>query len=148
MIQEEDDAFMSGFTLKVEFSDSYYRKLGLNNGSGFEDAVDRAVDRAMSEAENVIKREVPRPGHSMSRSIPPYKPTGNLQRSIHRKKPRKCCVELRSNARSNGTLYWQFVQFGTSKMPANPFVTRTINTIAPKLKEYLHEEISSMGILD
>lgn len=139
---------MSGFTLKVEFSDSYYRKLGLNNGSGFEDAVDRAVDRAMSEAENVIKREVPRPGHSMSRSIPPYKPTGNLQRSIHRKKPRKCCVELRSNARSNGTLYWQFVQFGTSKMPANPFVTRTINTIAPKLKEYLHEEISSMGILD
>lgn len=136
-----------GLTLKVEFSDSYYKKLGLRNGSSYEDALDRSIDHALSEAENIIKREVPRPGHSMSRSTPPYKPTGNLQRSIHKSKKGKCSGELRSNARSNGVLYWGFVQFGTSKMPANPFVTRTAYKVAPKLKEYLHEELSSMGVL-
>ena len=84
----------------------------------------------------------------MSRSIPPYKPTGNLQRSIHKKKKEKCSGELRSNARSNGKLYWQYVQFGTSKMPANPFVTRTVKQVAPKLKEYAHEELNSLGIFE
>lgn len=137
-----------GLTLTVKFSDSYYKKLGLKGGSTFEDALDRGIDHALSEAENIIKREVPRPGHSMSRSNPPYKPTGNLQRSIHKSKKGKCSGELRSNARSNGTLYWQFVQFGTSKMPANPFVTRTARLVAPKLKEYLHEELEGMGILN
>ncbi|MBQ6511767.1 HK97-gp10 family putative phage morphogenesis protein [Methanobrevibacter sp.] len=136
-----------GLSLEVTFSDSYYRKLGLRSGSNYESALDRSIEHALSEAENVIKREVPRPGHSMSRSVPPYKPTGNLQRSIHKSKKKKCSGELRSNARSNGVLYWGFVQFGTSKMPANPFVTRTARIVAPKLKEYLHEELTSMGVL-
>lgn len=136
----------NAITLKVDFSDSYYKKLGLKNGARFEDALDRGIDHALAEAENIIKREVPRPGHSMSRSVPPYKPTGNLQRSIHRIKKEKCSGELRSNARSNGTLYWQFVQYGTSKMPANPFVTRTARKVAPKLKEYVHEELVAMGV--
>ena len=83
-----------GFTLKVEFRDSYYKKLGLKNGKGFEDALDRGLEHSISEAENIIKREVPRPGHSMSRSNPPYKPTGNLQRSIHRRKKQKCSLNL------------------------------------------------------
>lgn len=136
------------FTVNVDFSDSYYKKLGLKSGAKFEDAIDRGIDHTLSEAENIIKREVPRPGHSMSRSVPPYKPTGNLQRSIHKYKKKKCSGELRSNARSNGTLYWQFVQYGTSKMPANPFVTRTARKIAPKLKEYVHEELSSLGVFE
>lgn len=135
----------NGITLKVEFSDKFYKKLGLRGG-GFEDALDKAVDHSLSEAENICKREVPRPGHSMSRSVPPYKPTGNLQRSIHKNKKQKCVGELKSNARSNGVLYWPFVNYGTSKMSANPFVTRTANKISPKLKEYVHEELNSMGI--
>ncbi len=138
----------NGLTLKVEFRDSYYKKLGLKNGKSFEDALDRGLEHSMSDAENIIKREVPRPGHSMSRSVPPYKPTGNLQRSIHRKKKQKCSIELRSNARSKGVLYWPFVNYGTSKMPANPFVTRTVNQIAPKVKEYVHEELKTMGIFE
>ena len=137
-----------GMTLKIEFRDSYYKKLGLKNGSSFEDALDRSIDHALSEAENIIKREVPRPGHSMSQSIPPYKPTGNLQRSIHKYKREKCTGQLRSNARNRGRTYWQFVQFGTSKMAANPFVTRTARKVAPKLKEYIHEELTRMGVLE
>lgn len=135
-------------TMQVKFSDSYYRKLGLKNGAGFENAVDRGITHSLDEAENIIKREVPRPGHSMSRPNPPYKPTGNLQRSIHKSKKKKCSGELRSNARSNGVLYWPFVQYGTIKMPANPFVTRTAKQIAPKVKEYVHEELESMGVFD
>ncbi|WP_296852497.1 HK97-gp10 family putative phage morphogenesis protein [uncultured Methanobrevibacter sp.] len=132
----------------IKFSDKFYKKLGLKNGAGFEDACDKAVDHSLSDAENIIKREVPRPGHSMSRANPPYKPTGNLQRSIHKTKKKKCSGELRSNARSNGVLYWPFVQYGTSKMPANPFVTRTVNKVAPKVKKYLHDELDAMGIFD
>ena len=52
--------------LKVEFSDKFYKKLGLQNSDGFEAALDKAVDHGLSDAENIIKREVPRPGHSMS----------------------------------------------------------------------------------
>ena len=89
-----------GMSLDVKFSEKFYKKLGLKSGTGFEDACDKAVEHALSDAENIIKREVPRPGHSMSRSVPPYKPTGNLQRSIHRVKKKKCSGELRSNARS------------------------------------------------
>ena len=135
-------------TLSVKFSDSYYKKLGLKNGSGFENAIDRGIDHSLDDAENIIKREVPRPGHSMSRSNPPYKPTGNLQRSIHKSKKKKCSGELRSNARSNGELYWPFVQYGTIKMPANPFVTRTAKQVAPKVKEHIHEELQGMGVFD
>ncbi|WP_296882126.1 HK97-gp10 family putative phage morphogenesis protein [uncultured Methanobrevibacter sp.] len=138
----------NGLTLKVDFSDNYYKKLGLKNGNGFEDALDKGLEHSMSDAENIIKREVPRPGHSMSRSVPQYKPTGNLQRSIHKTKKQKCSYELRSNARSRGVLYWPFVNYGTSKMPANPFLTRTVNKIAPKVKEYVLEELAAMGIFD
>ena len=135
-------------TLSPEKAIGKFKKLGLKNGAGFEDACDKAVDHSLSDAENIIKREVPRPGHSMSRANPPYKPTGNLQRSIHKTKKKKCSGELRSNARSNGVLYWPFVQYGTSKMPANPFVTRTVNKVAPKVKKYLHDELDAMGIFD
>ena len=131
--------------MKIEFRPSYYKKLGLK-GNGFEDALDRGIDHSLSEAENIIKREVPRPGHSMSTTG--YKPTGNLQRSIHKNKRGKCSGELRSNARSNGVLYWPFVNYGTSKMPANPFVTRTVNQVAPKVKEYVHEEPAALGIFE
>lgn len=137
-----------GMTLSVKFSEKFYKKLGLNNGAGFEDACDKAVEHALSDSENIIKREVPRPGHSMSRANPPYKPTGNLYRSIHRVKKKKCVGELRSNARSKRKLYWYFVNYGTIKMPANPFVTRTANKVAPQFKKYIHEELSSMGIFD
>lgn len=130
------------FTVSVEFRESYFKKLGLN-GQGYDEPIDLAVDHTLNDAENVIKREVPRPGHSRSRSKPPYIPTGNLQRSIHKNKPGKCKGELRSNVP-----YWVYVQYGTSKMPANPFVTRTVRKIKPKLAQYVMEELKRAGVLD
>ena len=133
---------VASFSVEVKFDDSYYKKLGLK-GEGYEDAIDAGVDHVLNDAENIIKREVPRPGHSMSRSKPPYKPTGNLQRSIHKNKLGKGQGELRSNVP-----YWVYVQYGTSRMPANPFVTRTARKIKPKLAEYVMEELKRAGVID
>lgn len=133
---------VASFSVEVKFDDSYYKKLGLK-GDGYEGAVDAGVEHALSDAENIIKREVPRPGHSRSRSKPPYKPTGNLQRSIHPNRPGKCQGELRTNVP-----YWVYVQYGTSRMPANPFVTRTARKIKPKLAEYVMEELKRAGVID
>lgn len=131
------------FSMNVTFSNDYHKKLGFKNKNDFYKVIDPAVDHATHDAENIIKREVPRPGHSMSRSIPPYKPTGNLQRSIHKNKSKEGQGELRTNVP-----YWRYVQYGTSKMPANPFVTRTARKVAPNLKKYVLEELKRSNIIE
>lgn len=135
-------------SVKVAFSDDYHKKLGFKNKKYFYKVIDPAVDHTLHDAENIIKREAPRPGHSMSKSIPPYKPTGNLQRSFHKNKSSNGRGDLRSNARSNGVLYWPFVQYGTIKMPANPFVTRTARKVSPNLQKYVLEELKRANIIE
>lgn len=129
--------------VKVTFSDDYYKKLGFKNKKDFYKVIDPAVDHALHDADNIIKREVPRPGHSKSKSIPPYKPTGNLQRSIHKNKPSKGSGELKTKIP-----YWVYVQYGTSKMPANPFVTRTARKVSPNLQKYVLEELKRLKIIE
>lgn len=134
-----------GFGVDVSFSPSYYKKLGLT-GKGFQQPLQNTVDHTLHDSENTIKREVPRPGHSRSRTG--YKLTGNLQRTISKHKPKPLTGELRSKATSkDGDYYWVYVNFGTCKMPANPFVTRTLNKVTPKMKEYFHQELSKAGLL-
>lgn len=130
-------------SVKVAFSDDYHKKLGFKNKKDFYKVIDPAVDHTLHDAENIIKREAPRPGHSMSKSIPPYKPTGNLQRSFHKNKPSKGSGELKSKAP-----YWVYVQYGTSKMPANPFVTRTARKVSPNLQKYVLEELKRANIIE
>ncbi len=130
--------------VKVSFNPDYFKKLGLN-GKGFEDPLSKTIDHTLHDSETIIKKEVPRPGHSQSKTG--YEPTGNLQRSISKNKPNPLIGELRSSARSNGRPYWQYVNYGTCKMPANPFVIRTVNQVIPKFKEYFHEELKRAGIL-
>lgn len=130
-------------SVKVAFSDDYHKKLGFKNKKDFYKVIDPAVDHTLHDAENIIKREAPRPGHSMSKSIPPYKPTGNLQRSFHKNKPSKGSGELKSKAH-----YWVHVQYGTIKMPANPFVTRTARKVSPNLQKYVLEELKRANIIE
>ena len=102
------------FGMDISFNPSYYQKLGLK-GKGFQQPLENTLDHGLHDAETIIKREVPRPGHS--RSTTGYKP------------------------------YWVYVQWGTCKMPANPFVTRTVNQVAPLFKQYFHEELNKAGLL-
>lgn len=113
--------------IKVDFGSNYHKKLGLNGE--YSKAIDNAVSHAISEAENICKREAPID-------------TGNLRRSIHALKQNQGQASLVSNVG-----YWAYVQYGTSKQSANPFVTRTANKIAPKLKEYVREELANSGLL-
>lgn len=119
------------FTIDIKFNDSYYKKLGLKNHKGFEEALDIAIDHAIHDAENIARREAPID-------------TGNLRRSIHKNKPGKCQGELSVR----GAPYWVYVQYGTVKMDDNPFVTRTARRIKPKIQQYIIDELKRNGVLD
>ena len=114
--------------VEVKFTDSFNKKLGLS-GKSFEEILDQAIDHTIQDAENTCRREAPID-------------TGNLRRSIHKNKPQTCVGELRSRAN-----YWVYLQWGTSKMKANPFVTRTAKSVAPKIPQYIVEELDKAGVL-
>lgn len=94
------------------------------------EALKGTLDHAIHDAENICKREAPLD-------------TGNLRNSIHKVKGRGLTRRLKQH----GAPYWIYVQAGTSKMSANPFVTRTANKIKPKLNEYVTEELERLGVM-
>ena len=122
---------VANFSIDIKFNPSYFKKLGLDKKHGFDDALDVAVDHAIHDAENICRREAPID-------------TGNLRRSIQKRKPGKCQGELTAR----GAPYWVYLQYGTSKMDANPFVTRTARRVKPKVQEYVLEELKNAGILE
>ena len=121
----------ANFSVDINFNDSYFKKLGLKGRASYEEPLDIAIDHAIHDAENIARREAPID-------------TGNLRRSIHKRKPGKCQGELSAR----GAPYWVYVQYGTSKMSANPFVTRTARRIKPKVQEYVLEELKRAGVID
>lgn len=116
--------------IELKFDDSFYKKLGMS-GEDYSDVVDGVIDHLIHDAENTMRREAPID-------------TGNLRRSISKHKPAKCVGEIRSSLKNPA--YWIFLQYGTSKMPANPFVTRTAKAVVPNIKKYVEEELHSRGI--
>ena len=122
---------VANFSIDIKFNPSYFEKLGLDKKHGFDDALDVAVDHAIHDAENICRREAPID-------------TGNLRRSIHKRRLGKCQGELTAR----GAPYWVYLQYGTSKMDANPFVTRTARRVKPKVQEYVLEELKNAGILE
>ena len=122
---------VANFSVDITFNDSYFKKLGLKSRHSYEDALDIAVDHSIHDAENIARREAPID-------------TGNLRRSIHKRKPGKCQGELTAR----NAPYWVYLQYGTDKMTANPFVTRTARRIKPKVQEYVLEELKRAGVLD
>lgn len=155
----------ASFSVDIKFNDSYYKKLGLNNE--YENALSDAVDHTLHDADNIIKREVPRPGHGKGKY---YEPTGNLQRSFRKVKTGKLSGILRTNVP-----YWVYVEYGTAAhkikaknkvlvfeghdgklvytkeveipaMPANPFVRRTAKKVKPLFLKYVREVFQRNGI--
>lgn len=122
---------VANFSIDIKFDDSYYEKLGLTKKAGFDDALDKAVDHAIHDAENICRIEAPMD-------------TGNLRRSIQKRKRGKCQGELTAREAP----YWVCLQWGTSKMSANPFVTRTARRVKPKVSQYVLEELKNAGVLN
>lgn len=163
---------MVNMGVDINFNPSYFKKLGLKV-NGYEKPIDRAVDHGLHETEVTMKKEVPRPGHGRGKN---YKPTGNLQRSISKRKIGACQGVIISSLKNPA--YWVYVQYGTMPhkikakpgkflvfenekgeiirvkevnhpgMPANPFITRTKNKVLPKFNEFFIEEFKKEGILD
>lgn len=119
---------MSDFSVNIKFDESYFKKLGLKEGYG--EAIDVAVDHTLHDAENISRREAPID-------------TGNLRRGISKYHKEKCEGAIISRAH-----YWVYLQYGTSKMNANPFVTRTANKVGPRFTKYIHEEFKNRNIID
>ena len=119
--------------IELKFDDSFYKKIGSSTGTSYADLADKVIDRILPEAENNTRSEAPIL-------------TGNLRRSISRSKPKKGIGEIRSSLKNPA--YWVYVQYGTSKMAANPFVTRAARTVSQDISEYVKEVLQSMGISD
>ncbi|MBR3139707.1 MAG: hypothetical protein IKF11_02415 [Methanobrevibacter sp.] len=107
--------------IDVEIKDSFHKKL---NHSKLEKAVELGLDHAIQECENTCRIEAPID-------------TGNLRRSIKKHNAGKGVRELRAT----DAPYWVYVQFGTSKMKENPFVTRTVTKVGPKIPKYIKQEV-------
>ncbi len=90
-------------------------------------ALRTALTETMYDLQRTAVKEAPGPGNSKT-----GKATGNLRRSHS--------IEIRESATAsegllkNSANYWQYVNFGTSKMDANDFVTRTIESVDPPSK--------------
>ncbi len=94
-------------TIKIEYSE-HFRKVV---GAKIDKIADEALKRVIVEADSICQREAP-------------VKTGTLRRSIGTDHPSMGTVCL-----TCGVKYWYYNQYGTSKMDANPFVTRTAKQI-------------------
>ena len=95
--------------IKVEFSPKFEKITSGEWSHIFDDALKQMV----VEAEAICQKEAP-------------VRTGTLRRSIGISHPGLWVVCL------TGVHYWGYVQYGTSRQTANPFVTRTINEVKSK----------------
>ena len=109
---------------KMTIHDSVKKKLDDRRAKN---ALRQALVETMYDLQRAAVRETPGPGRSRTPN-----PTGNLRRSHS--------VEVReSSSASEGLLknsanYWQYVNFGTSRMDADDFVTRTLESVNPPKK--------------
>lgn len=117
-----------GVEMKVK--ESVHKKL---DNARMRNAMAKAVKQTMYDLMKAAIKEAPGPGRSRTPN-----PTGNLRRSHS--------VEVRLDSNmiegllKNSANYWRYVQFGTSKMDADDFVTRAFNKVEPSKKtaEYFH----------
>lgn len=108
---------------QMKIKESLHRKL---DGTRARLAMEKAVKQTMYDLMKEAMKEAP-------------EDTGNLRRSHS--------VDMRLDSNmvegllKNSANYWPYVQFGTSKMKPNDFVTRAFNKVEPQksVAKYFHE---------
>lgn len=114
---------MNPMPVKMTINDSFYKKV---SEVKMRLAMEKAVKQTMYDLQTASMREAP-------------VDTGNLRRS------HSIDVRLGSNTveglLKNSANYWQYVNFGTSRMEANDFMNRAIGSVAPsnKVASYFHQ---------
>lgn len=121
---------------KMTINDSFYKKV---SEVKMRMAMEKSVRQTMYDLMKASMKEAPPHTDYRKDKSKPRKTTGNLVRS------HSIDVRLGSNTveglLKNSANYWQYVQFGTSRMNANDFVTRAFSQVAParKVSEYFHQ---------
>lgn len=115
---------------RMTINDSLHQKLDERRARI---AMERAVRQGMMELQKNAMKEAPGPGRSRTPN-----PTGNLRRS-HSTEIR-VASDMVEGLLKNSANYWQYVQFGTSKMDADDFVTRAVEAtqVESKIAKYFH----------
>ena len=96
-------------------------------------AMERAMQMGMLQLQKNAVKEAPGPGRSRTPN-----PTGNLRRS-HSIEVR-VASDMVEGLLKNSANYWQYVNFGTSRMEADDFLTRAVQSteVEKKIAEYFH----------
>ena len=107
----------------MKISDDLHRKL---NEARMRSAMDKAVTQTTRELKDMCAMKAP-------------KITGNLRRS-HSYEVRRGGNKIEGLIK-NSANYWQYVNFGTSKRSAKPFVTEALQALPPAktIKKYFDE---------
>lgn len=108
---------------KMTIRDSFYKKV---EEGRIKQALRKAVTQTALDLQKASMKEAP-------------VDTGNLRRS-HSYEVR-VSSEMIEALLKNSANYWPYVNFGTSKMDANDFMTRAFESVAPaeKTAEYFHQ---------
>lgn len=114
-------------SIKIEFGKHFEKVVNAR----IDEIADQALQRTIVEADSICQREAP-------------VDTGTLRRSIGTAHPNMGTVCL-----TCGVKYWVYNQYGTSKMKANPFVTRTAKQIISNnlIQQNLYDILVLEGII-
>jgi len=109
------------------------------------DAIEKGVNRAGMKLAANIKRSMgksaggPRSGHAVSApGSPPNVETGTLRRSIDSTRPMRFAGTVFTRVGTN-TEYGPFLEYGTQKMAARPFMRPGLERFRPELVAILGE---------
>lgn len=114
----------------MDINDSARKKLSKVHAIG---AMEESMRETFRELRDRCVLEAPGPGRSRTPN-----PTGNLRRNhIYEVTNTGGSINaiLKNTARSkNGEHYWIFLQYGTSRMEADPYLTRALDAVNPEQK--------------
>ena len=120
--------------IRVTVNESLHKKL---NQDKMRNALEKSIKQTMYDLMKASMKEAPPHTDYRKDKSKPRKTTGNLVRS-HSIDVRVDTDNIEGLLKNSATDYWSYVQFGTSRMNANDFVTRAFSKVAPskKVAEY------------
>lgn len=113
---------------------------------GLEECIKQLEEVLPKEARNLARSAVQGVAMQVRNEMRKKAPrrTGRLRRSIKAKRNRPHYDQVSSDVFvDNKAFYWRFVEYGTQKEAAHPFVQPTVEEIGPKIPDLFREQ---MGI--
>ena len=114
------------------------------------DELQKTLQQVMPrEARNILRRTTLKIASAVRDKVRQRAPvdTGNLKRSIKSKRDKGTPTNItasviadRSGGKSGRGYHWHFLEFGTQKMPAQPFLVPTVEEMRPGLSEEYRRE--------